>query len=307
MNEKEFKQEEVNVAEVDIIIGDENETVTTFSSENREQTQTIEDNKEVPKKRNRKSKKDIAESSAITSEKVNPIDLLNYVDGFDPNSKTIEIQRDGETIKYLCVADRILWFRLKYPNGKIVKSVIELNDRFVVIETKVYVDKKDNVDEFLSNATAQRFYSSTERLGDRYVELAETASVGRALECAGFGTQFSLENENIAKSKTTIPTIAQSKIPTTDKKEVEKATIDKTTESNEASKDLESKTEAITLEKAYSSILGVGPYSSKTVGWLYDNKPSQFMWFATKYTGNNNELKEAVGFVLKKRGEPVEN
>ncbi len=121
---------------------------------------------------------------------------LNKVDGFDPTKYLIKIQQDNNIIEYLRVKHRILWFRLKYPNGKIVKKIVELNEKFCVVEAKIYAKTTDHEDNCISNGLAQRYYT-TDKLGDRYVELAETASVGRALESAGFGTQFSLENDNI--------------------------------------------------------------------------------------------------------------
>lgn len=43
---------------------------------------------------------------------------------------------------------------------------------------------------FISNALAQKYRSSDEQFGSKYVELAETAAVGRALSDAGFGLRF---------------------------------------------------------------------------------------------------------------------
>lgn len=49
--------------------------------------------------------------------------------------------------------------------------------------------KADAADQFLAQASAQRFCSE-EKYGDRYLEIAETAAIGRVLAAAGYGTQF---------------------------------------------------------------------------------------------------------------------
>lgn len=45
---------------------------------------------------------------------------------------------------------------------------------------KLYEDKADAADQFLAQASAQRFCSE-EKYGDRYLEIAETAAIGRVL------------------------------------------------------------------------------------------------------------------------------
>ncbi len=47
-----------------------------------------------------------------------------------------------------------------------------------------------------ANALAQKYLTRDDQFGNKYVELAETAAVGRALADAGFGLQFAdLEGE----------------------------------------------------------------------------------------------------------------
>ena len=116
---------------------------------------------------------------------------LNNVEGFDPRKYMRIIQKEGQIGKYyLDVVYRKLWFRLKYPEGKIVKKILKLTDQMAIVEAKVYLSRNDTEDSFISNAMAQKYLTSDDQFGNKFVELAETAAVGRALADAGFGLQF---------------------------------------------------------------------------------------------------------------------
>lgn len=122
---------------------------------------------------------------------VDAVKQLNYVEGFDPFKYMRNLASEGEAPKlYLDVAYRKLWFRLKHPNGKIVKTLMKLTDQMAVVEAKVYLDREDPADSYIANAMAQRYLTPDDQFGMKYVELAETAAVGRALKDAGFGLQF---------------------------------------------------------------------------------------------------------------------
>ena len=101
------------------------------------------------------------------------------------------IQNEGQAGRYyLDVAYRKLWFRLRYPEGKIVKKILKLTEQVAIVEARVYLNRNDNEDNFISNALAQKYMTADDQLGNKFVELAETAAVGRALSDAGFGLQF---------------------------------------------------------------------------------------------------------------------
>lgn len=124
-------------------------------------------------------------------EAVEEVNQLNRVEGFDPRKYMRLITNEGQTGRYyLDVAFWKLWFRLKYPNGKIVKKLIKLSDEVAVVEAKVYLDRNDAEDNFIANALAQKYKSGDDQFGMKFVELAETAAVGRALSDAGLGLQF---------------------------------------------------------------------------------------------------------------------
>lgn len=138
-------------------------------------------------------------SESITTgiyDTVNAVKDLNDIEGFDPRKFMRAIpSEDGKVRYYLEVAYRKLWYRLKYPEGKIVKRILKLTDQVAVIEARVYLNRNDPEESYIASAMAQKYYSN-EQFGMKYVELAETAAVGRALSDAGFGLQFAdLEGE----------------------------------------------------------------------------------------------------------------
>ncbi len=133
---------------------------------------------------------------------------LNKVEGFNPLDYARQItDANGNPSLYLDVQYRKMWFRLANPNGKIVKKICNFDGNLAVVEAKVYLDKNDSEENFVSNAFAQRFADpSNMEYGSRYLESAETAAVGRALADAGYGLQFCAEPDMmIADSPQTFP------------------------------------------------------------------------------------------------------
>ena len=118
------------------------------------------------------------------------IPAINAVEGFNPAEFTRELSNeDGTMSLYLDVKYRLLWFRLHRPEGKIDSEIIRVDDKSAVVSCRLYNDKNDPAEQYIARACAQRFVSS-ERFGDRYLEIAETAALGRVLAAAGYGTQF---------------------------------------------------------------------------------------------------------------------
>ena len=139
-------------------------------------------------------------------DEVKEVKNLNGVDGFDPRKYMRIIQEEGGRVTYyLDVAFRKLWFRLKYPEGKIVKKILKLTEQVAIVEAKVYLNRSDGEENFIANAFAQKYFSSEDMFGSKYVELAETAAVGRALTDAGFGLQFSDRDGEIDPQVTEAP------------------------------------------------------------------------------------------------------
>ena len=135
---------------------------------------------------------------------------LNKVEGSNPLDYAGQItDASDNTSLYLDVQYRKMWFRLANPNGKIVKKICNFDGNLAVVEAKVYLDKNDSEENFVSNAFAQRFADpSNMEYGSRYLESAETAAVGRALADAGYGLQFCAEPDMLlADSPQTFPQI----------------------------------------------------------------------------------------------------
>lgn len=120
----------------------------------------------------------------------NTIKELNKVEGFNPLDYVTRLNEHGEEQLNLDTKYRQLWFRLRYPNGKITKKILRLDDHVAAVEAKVYFDKNDPEENYVSSGVAQRFYDANKDFGMYYLESAETIAEGRALGKAGFGIQF---------------------------------------------------------------------------------------------------------------------
>lgn len=130
---------------------------------------------------------------------------LHQVEGFDPRKFMRLIQKEDQSSRYyLDVAYRKLWFRLCYPEGKIVKTIRSITAQMAIVEARVYLNKNDPDDSYVANAFAQKFREDSE-IGQKYVELAETAAVGRALSDAGFGLQFADQEKEMDPEVTEAP------------------------------------------------------------------------------------------------------
>ena len=149
-------------------------------------------------------------NSACMYDEVEGIRSLNRVEGFDPRKYMRLIQNEGQAGKYyLDVAYRKLWFRLRYPEGKIVKKILKLTEQVAIVEARVYLNRNDHEDNFISNALAQKYMTADGQFGNKFVELAETAAVGRALSDAGFGLQFADREGDMDPEVTEAPFDAQ--------------------------------------------------------------------------------------------------
>ena len=249
------------------------------------------------------------------------INDLNKVEGFDPAAFLRKlIGENGEQQYYLDVKYRKLWFRLKYPEGKITKRIVKLDNDFAIIESKVYLNRTDPEDAYVSCAMAQRWRSDDDNYGKKYVETAETAAVGRALADAGFGIQFSEPGEdqdpNFVDSPATLPQNAMADDdlplpdefsessegkaattqPTAPKANVTKA-VDKPVELRE-SMDVNELISRMSLEYAKNLIIPFGSFKGKTMGEVCIEKPSSIKWFVDSYRGNNNLLRAAAQILL---------
>ena len=136
--------------------------------------------------------------SATMYESVPVVSELNKVQGFDP-LKFLRRTTKGE--KVLDLKYKKLWFRLKYPNGRIKLSSLKITDQLAIIEAQPR-----------SSFIAQREAKATP--GGLYIESAQHAAIDQALSDAGFGVQFSAAapTANAEKAPETVkeqPTVAE--------------------------------------------------------------------------------------------------
>lgn len=129
--------------------------------------------------------------SELLYNKSEAVAALNHVEGFNPKELARRIEKEGQEDQlYLDVKYRKLWFRLVHPTGKIISHIVHFNEQMAVIEARIYLDKMDTPESYIANAFSQKFRSPDPQFGDKFLETAETAAIGRALADAGFGVQF---------------------------------------------------------------------------------------------------------------------
>lgn len=116
-------------------------------------------------------------------EAVPAVSELNQVPGFNP-LKFLHKTKDGNWKLDLKI--KKLWFRLKYPTGRIKLSALKITDQLAIIEARVYFDKNDA--QPAASFTAQRENKTTP--GGLYIEAAQHGAIDEALSAAGFGIQF---------------------------------------------------------------------------------------------------------------------
>ena len=128
------------------------------------------------------------QEAALRNKSLSVLANINAVEGFDPHMVTACYQNtEGNGRMYLQAEFSMLWFRLKYPNGRIKLSSLKITDQLAIIEARVYFDKNDAQPR--SSFIAQREAKAT--LGGLYIESAQHAAIDQALSDAGFGVQFS--------------------------------------------------------------------------------------------------------------------
>lgn len=249
------------------------------------------------------------------------INGLNAVEGFDPAAFLRKLQSEaGEEQLYLDVKYRKLWFRLKYPMGKITKRIIKLENDYAIIESRVYLDRNDSEDSYISCAMAQRWRTEDDAYGKKYVESAETAAVGRALADAGFGIQFAEPGEerdpNPVDAPITLPKINENDLPPEEDEPLpeepapqpqktggdarSEKSRSKSRKKEKLSEDMsvEELTRKMTLDDAKAYIIPMGIYEGKTMGELCLEKPSVLPWYVDSYGGRNNLLRAAAKVLL---------
>lgn len=131
-------------------------------------------------------------------ERFSAVAELNKASGFDPLRFARRVVQDGCERLLLDLKYKKLWFRLRYPQGRIKITPLKITEQLAIIEAKVFFDRGDTVPA--ASYIAQRYAKDTP--GGLYIESAQHMAVDTALNDAGFGVQLmSAAEEQPAQAK----------------------------------------------------------------------------------------------------------
>ncbi len=224
------------------------------------------------------------------------IKKIKEVPGFNPELFLEEYTdlKTGETRPYLPVLIRMAWCRMLYPESKFAVSVTPIKNGFSAT-ARVYLNYKDPVDCYVSEASASRTYNA-ENTGSPLREWAQTAALGVALRNAGFGLQFSLAGDEFNSPGSTEFADDQNLSVGT-----ESSSDTDGTESEEYVVEDALPAKELTLEERYEAALKVicpiSKFGGKTLNEVLMMDPGAIKWLADKYTGND-EIKAAANTIL---------
>lgn len=106
---------------------------------------------------------------------------------FNPTEHFIKIGKKD----YLPVPFRIVWFRDVYKKGIIDTDYHGISEGIMILRTHIYDEERN----LLATGMATVRSDNKANWSGREIEKAETAAIGRALAHAGFGTQFTGDDE----------------------------------------------------------------------------------------------------------------
>lgn len=221
------------------------------------------------------------------------IGKINEVAGFDPSVFAVDYTdlTTGEVRKRLPVMTQIAWFRMKYPEGKIVVNTVPNGDCFVAT-ARIYPSYKDGENEFLAEATASRA-PAADKPSVSPREWAQTAAIGVALRNAGFGLQFAIAGEDFSElapdelgSSKPTPVADTNSAPVAVQEEEKTTTVVTEMPKREP-----------TLEERYQEAIGLicplPKFAGRTLGDVVNVEPNFIKWLAEKYTGDEKIKKAA--------------
>lgn len=277
----------------------------------------------------------LKKQSTMSESNFNVIPAINTVDGFNPaDFVRTTVGEEGENDLYLDVKYRLLWFRLHHPNGKIDPELIRVDEKNAIVCCRIYADKADPADQFIGKAYSQRF-STEDRFGDRFLEIAETVAKGRALADAGYGTQFCMNGEALASIIADAPikmppdedaghpgsvVASFTAQPTADPPVFSQtATAPKSTQpaqqqvqppvqqshapAPEPPKTLDEYLRVMTIEQAKAVKVDFGRFSGWSLGEIAMKSPGDLAWYVKNYSGHNLALKAGATKLLETVGQ----
>lgn len=123
-----------------------------------------------------------------------PVNPNLKVEGFNPEDYVSEYTNArGEKLSRLPFNAQLMWFRLRYPDGKISVETRPGNN-VIIAKARVYADRKDPVDAFIAEGESSRG-PSPDMPSVNPRNWAQTAAIATALRYAGFGLEYDLAGE----------------------------------------------------------------------------------------------------------------
>lgn len=159
----------------------------------------------------------------------------NRVPGFDP-LRFLKMTSDGPKLD---LGTKKVWFRLKYPQGRVILSAAKIDNQLALIEARVFLNKSDTTPAFTS--AVQRMLNEVP--GGLYVQAAQNAAVEQVLDKAGFTVRY-----KGAPVQSQAQTPAAQNTPTTDNATVSQQIVSAVKESkpvNEATVQVSSETQPV--------------------------------------------------------------
>ena len=142
----------------------------------------------------------------------------NRVPGFDP-LRFLKMTSVGPKLD---LSTKKVWFRLKYPQGRIILSAQKMDQQLALIEARVFLNKSDTAPAFTS--VVQRMLNEVP--GGLYVQAAQNAAVEQVLDEAGFTVRY-----NGTPASSPKPISAVQNVPKTEKAPVSQQTVSVVNES----------------------------------------------------------------------------
>lgn len=111
---------------------------------------------------------------------------------FNPNEHMISMGgRNGQTRMYLETKWRLVWFREDHPTGRVITEIVAV-EPVPLVKASIC----DGDGSVLATAHGSATDKGNAVWSGRAIEKAETAAIGRALAHAGYGTQFTEDDED---------------------------------------------------------------------------------------------------------------
>lgn len=80
---------------------------------------------------------------------------------------------------YEPVENRITSFWVKYPNGRIITSIVAVDEKMIVMKAEVYTDREDQRPATVD--FAQEYIGGSKLTQNSWLEVCATSAIGRAL------------------------------------------------------------------------------------------------------------------------------